>query len=189
MNSQTDEGFTALHFASYNGNFEMIKLLLENGADMHKRNKYGSSVLHVAAQGDQALPLYYFKQEGMDINVKDNRGSTPLHWACYSRSEIALQYLLSMNPDIEAKDDQGYTPLHLAVRSVEELKSTRPVRALLLKGANRNARDNNGKKPIDLVSQGLPKSLRKDLNNILVKHMNSVISYIERPNLLGLLCH
>ena len=73
----------------------------------------------------------------MSVNVKDNRGSTPLHWACYSRSEIALNYLLSMNPDLELHDDQGNTPLHLSVKSVEILKSTRPVKALLLKGANR----------------------------------------------------
>ena len=75
----------------------------------------------------------------MSINVKDNRGSTPLHWACYSRSEVALNYILSLNPNLEAKDDQGFTPLHLAVKSVEYLKSTRPVKALLLKGSNRAA--------------------------------------------------
>jgi ankyrin repeat protein len=46
-----------------------------------------------------------------------------------------------MNPDLELQDDQGFTPLHLAVRSVEQLKSTRPVRALLLKGSDREAKD------------------------------------------------
>jgi ankyrin repeat protein len=75
----------------------------------------------------------------MDINARDQRLSTPLHWACYSRSEIALNYLLSMAPDMEARDQKGFTPLHLAVKSVEQLKSTRPVRALLLKGADRLA--------------------------------------------------
>ncbi len=69
----------------------------------------------------------------MDINSVDNRGSTPLHWACYSKSEIALNYLLSMDASLEVRDQTGFTPLHLAIKSVESLKSTRPVRALLLK--------------------------------------------------------
>jgi ankyrin repeat protein len=120
-NAPTDEEFTALHFATYHGNYTLIKFLIDNAkADINKRNKFGSTVLHIAAQGDQALPLYYFhKVCGMDINLRDNRLSTPLHWACYSKSEVALNYLLPMNPDLNAKDQKGYTPLHLAVKSVE----------------------------------------------------------------------
>ena len=46
--------------------------------------------------------------------------------------------------------------MHLAVRSVEVLKSTRPVRALLLKGANREVKDKQGKRPVDWISENLP---------------------------------
>jgi len=50
VNHKTEEdGFIALHFASFRGNVNMIKLLLENGADMHMRNNFGINVLHVAA--------------------------------------------------------------------------------------------------------------------------------------------
>jgi ankyrin repeat protein len=57
MNSPTDEEFTALHFATYHGNFMFIQFLVDNAkADIHKINKFGSSVMHVAAQGDQPLP-------------------------------------------------------------------------------------------------------------------------------------
>ena len=87
----------------------------------------------------------------MDLQCRDNRGSTPLHWACYSKSEIALCYLLSWAKDLNDKDIEGYTPLHLAVKSVESLRSTRPVRSLLIRGASRNEVDNNKRKPIDLV--------------------------------------
>ena len=102
VNHKTEEdGFIALHFASFRGNVNMIKLLLENGADMHMRNNFGINVLHVAAQGDQPISLYFFKEKGIDINSKDNRNSTPMHWACYSRSEIALCYLLSWVKDLD----------------------------------------------------------------------------------------
>lgn len=50
INHRTEEdGFTALHFTSFRGNINAIKLLLDNGADMYIRNNYGINVLHVAA--------------------------------------------------------------------------------------------------------------------------------------------
>jgi ankyrin repeat protein len=46
VNKQTDENFTALHFAAYHGNLELcIKLVEQLGADMKMRNIYGASVL------------------------------------------------------------------------------------------------------------------------------------------------
>lgn len=87
----------------------------------------------------------------MDIDIRDSKGSTPLHWACFTRSELALNYILSMKPNIEAQDCFGFTPLHIAVTCVEKLESTRNVKALLLRGANRQAKDINGKTPLDHV--------------------------------------
>lgn len=105
----------------------------------------------------------------MDINITDNKLSTPLHWACYSRAEVALNYILSLNPNLDAKDQKGLTPLHLAVKSVEQLKSTRPVRALLIKGADRMVKDNEGRKPVDYISENLPDVIKRDLKNMLAK--------------------
>ena len=53
VNLKTDEdGFTALHFASFRGNLKVISMLIENGADIFMVNHHGLSMLHVAAQGD-----------------------------------------------------------------------------------------------------------------------------------------
>jgi ankyrin repeat protein len=95
--------------------------------------------------------LYFFKEKGMNIKSLDHRNSTPLHWACYSKSEIALCYLLAWLDDLEDKDIEGYTPLHLAVKSVEQIRTTRPVRILLVRGSNRDSVDKQGRKPVDLV--------------------------------------
>jgi Ankyrin repeats (3 copies) len=132
---------------------------------MQAKNNYGINVMHVAAQGDQPVSLYYFKQRGVDIRSRDNRGSTPMHWACYSKSEVALLYLLAwVRPQqLDDKDCDGYTPLHLAVKSVESLKSTRPVRALLIKGAPRDAVDNQERTPIDLAEFVITPDLRETL--------------------------
>ena len=50
VNWQTDEEFTALHFAVYHGNWEIIRTLVEDlGADIEAVNMYGANVLHIAA--------------------------------------------------------------------------------------------------------------------------------------------
>lgn len=156
VDTPTSDNFTALHFVAQNGNYTMMTLLVERaGANMNIRNKFGASVLHIAAQKDQPLSLYYFWRKGLDINVRDSKHCTPLHWACYTRSEMALNYILSMKPDLEAKDIRGLTPLHIAVNCSEQLGSTRNVKALLLRGADRNTKDREGKTPLNWIPKNL----------------------------------
>ena len=52
---------------------------------------------------------------------------------------------------MNAVDMNGVTPLHLAIKASEELKSSRSVRHLLIKGAERNIKDKLGRNPIDVV--------------------------------------
>ena len=49
MPSQGEEGFTALHFASFHGNMSLIHLLMSQGADVHAKNNQDINMLHVAA--------------------------------------------------------------------------------------------------------------------------------------------
>ena len=67
-----------------------------------------------------------------------------MHWACYSQSEASIAYLLAWNPDVNIQDKEGYTPLHIAVKGVDLNESCRPVRALLIKGADIDIIDNKG---------------------------------------------
>jgi hypothetical protein len=64
------------------------------------------------------------------------------------------------------------------VKSVEILKSSRPVRALLLKGARREVKDNSGKTPLDLVGDHIPENLRRDLEAILVITLGIITEFI-----------
>ena len=105
----------------------------------------------------------------MDIYLKDNRNSTPLHWACFSNSEVALVYLLGWyhKDKLNSKDQDGYTPLHLTVKSADQLGSGRPLRALLMKGAIRDIRDNNGNTPYDLADDLNSRKLANELKGAL----------------------
>ena len=76
-----------------------------------------------------------------------------MHWACYSKSEFALCYILALKPNLGIQDASGLTPLHLAIKSVGDLSSTRPVRALLLKGADRNVKTKSGQTVFEVIKE------------------------------------
>lgn len=118
VNTPTEQGYTAIHYASYRGNIDIINLLIENGAEVEVVNKRGLNVLHMACQGNQPSSLVYFKEKYfLNIQSVDDMGSTPLHWACYTGSENAVVFLLSWPLNINSQDREGLTPLHLAVMS------------------------------------------------------------------------
>ena len=108
-------------------------------------------MLHVSAQGDQPVSLAYFLSKGIKINSRDLRDSTPLHWAAFSGSELTLSYIIAWGGDLNDVDSKGLTPLHLAVKSYKENRSTKGIKQLLIKGANRDALDFQNLKPIDYV--------------------------------------
>ena len=82
---------------------------------------------------------------------------------------------------MDDRDCEGYTPLHLAVKSVETLKSTRPVRALLMRGADREDKDNKGRKPVDLVPEISSLSMRQTLIEDLVEPKSIECLMIKTP--------
>ena len=53
VDRQNQFGFPPLHFAAQNGNYTILRTLVDKcGADIHRRNRFGASFLHIAAQKD-----------------------------------------------------------------------------------------------------------------------------------------
>ena len=176
INYQNDKGVTALHYASYNGNIQIIHLLIKNKADKKAITKRGLNIIHYSAQGNKPNSLMYYYLELEDKNYikklikeEDVGGSTPLHWAAYSNSEDVLMYLINLNifqgnerqEFIDKKDKQGYTPLHLSVSS----KSRRIVMKLLQSGANADIKDSKNRTPLDLANSKGYKEIIEILKN------------------------
>lgn len=53
INLETTNGLTALHFAAYRGNNELIKYLVSLGANVHTTDSDGHNCIHIAAQSDK----------------------------------------------------------------------------------------------------------------------------------------
>lgn len=125
-----------MHFASFFGNFFLIKYLLDHGGDYTMTNACSINMLHVAAQGDQPVSMAFFLKLGLNVNSRDKRLSTPLHWAAFAGADVTVSYLLALGADINAQDVQGNTPLALAIQSGEQSLSQRAIRSLIHKGAD-----------------------------------------------------
>ena len=57
VNSQDVRGDTALHYACYMENTDLVKSLLKHGADPHIKNKENSSALDSAEEYEELLEL------------------------------------------------------------------------------------------------------------------------------------
>jgi len=92
-NFKTSSGTTALHYAAFNGNVEIINLLIKNGADVKAKAKDGVTPLHYAASKNSKDAVKILIEKGADINAKDAKGKTPLN---YAKNNEIINFLKSM---------------------------------------------------------------------------------------------
>jgi ankyrin repeat protein len=74
----TTYGGTALIWAAQKGHMEVVKFLLERGADVHAKAVNGATALIIAAQNDRTGIVKLLLEKGADVNAKANDGGTAL---------------------------------------------------------------------------------------------------------------
>ncbi len=97
---------------------DSIRLLIENGADVHYINEDGVSVFDEAAiVGDIEILSYLADEIGLEISTtKRKSGFTPFMQACcYGKMDIA-KFLIERGVDIWAKDNNGMDALEYTRR-------------------------------------------------------------------------
>ena len=173
INCGTNKGQTPLHYASFVGNIKLIKLLIENGADISVQTNNGFDVLHLSIMGNKVTPFFYFIQKyNVNINSKDSKENTSLHLATYFNSKKIFNYLLTNNKiQINAKNKEGFTPLHFAV--VSQNKSM--IKKLLIKGANCSIKNDKFCTPYDLAVKNNYYSIQNILKGNIYKY--SILNY------------
>ncbi|MBC6436597.1 MAG: ankyrin repeat domain-containing protein [Rhodobacteraceae bacterium] len=149
-------GYTPLHGAAEYGTAEMVRILIQAGADMESFSEsYGVRPLHMAAAGGNLETLQALIDAGANVNTGDRWGLTPLHSA---KTAEAVQALVEAGADIEAQTRiTGSRPLHAAVGTGDPAM----VKAMIDAGADVNARDELGRTPLSLAGEGLQGILRE----------------------------
>jgi hypothetical protein len=109
-------------------NVEIVRLLLESGADVNVRNKRGEAPLSIAVAGrgrDQKTRIVeLLLAHGAGVNTRIAVGQdTPLHTAAFVGDVAVVKLLLSHKADVNATNSRGKTPLQLLTTVQERRKS------------------------------------------------------------------
>ena len=107
-------GWTALHFAAFNGHKKTAVFLLEKGANCNAQDQNGWTPLMCASYNgkNQTLHSIIDKSSNLDINCRDAIGTTALMWACQNGHLNAVKILLQIgNANIAVEDENGWTAL------------------------------------------------------------------------------
>jgi len=140
-------GETALHYASKMGHVEVVKYLLEKGANANPKGWMSKTPLHYASSGGYKNIIELLLAHNADLTAKMEYGITPLHLAAEKSQLEATQFLLSKGANINAKMNNLRTPLHEAVANGK----IDIVKLLLNKGADSSLKDDDGKTPKDIA--------------------------------------
>ena len=120
-------GATPFLLAAKAADVEMMRLLVELGADPLIPNEDGTTPLMVAAgvgiwavgespgTNEEALAAVKYALElGGNATTVDDNGDTALHGATIRSSEPLVRFLLAEGADIDAINEKGWTPLRIA---------------------------------------------------------------------------
>ncbi|XP_053218116.1 ankyrin repeat domain-containing protein 17 isoform X5 [Podarcis raffonei] len=126
---------SALTLACYKGHLEMVKFLLEAGADQeHKTDEMHTALMEACMDGHVEVARLLL-DSGAQVNMPADSFESPLTLAaCGGHVELAA-LLIERGANLEEVNDEGYTPLMEAAREGHE----EMVALLLGQGANINA--------------------------------------------------
>ncbi|XP_035683124.1 serine/threonine-protein kinase TNNI3K-like isoform X1 [Branchiostoma floridae] len=107
-------GFSALHLATYRGDIDLMKLLLDHKADISLSGFGGVHPIHIACMCGNEEVVDLLLEQGASVNAQDVVKFSPLHLACYFGHEKIAETLIRHGADINSPGEVGDRPLHLA---------------------------------------------------------------------------
>ena len=136
-----------LHLAAYNGEENVVRTLVELGANIEGKDKYYGTPLYVAILNDKENVVRTLVELGANIEGKNEYGNTPLYVAISNDKENVVRTLVELGANIESRDKYGNTPLHVAILNDKE----NVVRTLVELGANIEGKNKYDKTPLHLA--------------------------------------
>jgi ankyrin repeat protein len=164
VDARDGSGMTPLFIASAFGHSEVVRLLLDKGADMHATNRVGAMPFHQAAYGGHGKVVELLLERGEKVDVRDWDNRTALHLTAWKNQRDIARLLIEEGARVNAEDgtDGGATPLHYAAA----LGSWDVASVLLEHCADIDAKASEGATPLHLaVFRKKPELVRLLLTN------------------------
>ena len=116
VNSRSNDGFTALHFACFFGQPDAARLLIERGAsvDAVTSNPMKLMPLHSAASARNLEAARLLLEHGAPINARQQWGWVPIHAAAQNGDRAMVELMLKHGADPKLSNDEGKTPAMVA---------------------------------------------------------------------------
>ena len=164
VNEQDTEGNTALLYNLFglckSSNLEIVKELLEHGADPNLSGAENTVMYEAVLQGNEIL-VRMLAEHGGEVNYKYGPlGATPLLVASNLGLEKITKVLLDMGASIDSTDNNGNTALMAAINGIKrrnELRlstsSKENLEVLLANRADISIRNKAGKTAADIARE------------------------------------
>lgn len=142
---------TPLGVAIGNGDKEMVKFLIEHGADIFSQDGVFGAPLHQAclysnnpAEVMKEIALLLINS-GADLEARDYRGSTPLNLVLENNGDIELAKLfIERGANVNSKNNEGNTPLQFVLFPAKKAA----LELLIKNSADVNIKNNDGWTPL-----------------------------------------
>ncbi|XP_070541191.1 poly [ADP-ribose] polymerase tankyrase-2-like [Ptychodera flava] len=128
---------TPLHFAAGYNRVAVVEYLLQNGADVHAKDKGGLVPLHNACSYGHYEVTELLVKHGAVVNVADLWKFTPLHEAAAKGKYEICKLLLKHGADANKKNRDGNTPLDLVKEGDQDVQDLLRGDAALLDAAKK----------------------------------------------------
>lgn len=119
ISHRDEDGYSALHRASYEGHVDTVSFLLMNGADIHAKTNDGWTPLHSACKWNEIQVALLLLNNGADVNAQSNGLQTPLHLAasCKQSKDLLVMLLSRKEINHSLKNSVGETAQEIAQRT------------------------------------------------------------------------
>jgi len=140
VNAAQVDGTTALHWAVFHDEPELVALLIKAGANVNAANRYGVPPLAIACTNRSVPVVKLLLEAGADANATMKGGETVLMLAARAGDVDVVKALLARDSRPETRERLGQTALMWAAAEGH----TEVVRALLDAGAEMNVTLDSG---------------------------------------------